>query len=373
MAKSIRVASFNAENLLHPGVYFAGRPDDAPYDEELFERKARWISSILDEGRVDLAGFQEVFSVEALKRAVQRSTWLKEARVYAPNIANGENLRRVAEDRIEASGPFVALATHLPVEDVVSISEFPSDVDTRIPLEHAGQAAGVANADIRRFERPVLKARVLLPNGRHATVLVAHLKSKRGKLLEGEDKNDPLVQALSRMRSLVVRAAEAVALRSIITKLLDGKDGEAGEAVILLGDLNDHLTSVTTQLIAGEEPSHRAPRPQKLRQWDTLLYSAHDLQQAQSYKDVAYTHIFNGRYELLDHVFVSQELVRAFPNRFGQVAQTRIFNDHLVDERWIVAEEPVLAGKEPRRPSARSDHGVPVTEIELLAPSQPAQ
>mgnify|MGYP000867889395 CR=1 FL=1 len=65
--KSYRIASFNVENLLHPGVYYTDRDDSAPYDAALFDQKVSWIGSILDEARADLVGFQEVFSYEAIK------------------------------------------------------------------------------------------------------------------------------------------------------------------------------------------------------------------------------------------------------------------------------------------------------------------
>ncbi len=76
MMKSFRVASFNVENLAHPGAFFAGRPTDAPYDEALDQDKIGWIGRVLDEGRVDLVGFQELFSFTAVKDAVARSSYL---------------------------------------------------------------------------------------------------------------------------------------------------------------------------------------------------------------------------------------------------------------------------------------------------------
>lgn len=55
MNQSFRVATFNAENLLHPGVRFAGRPD-APYGEKLYEEKIAWMRGILREGSADMVG-----------------------------------------------------------------------------------------------------------------------------------------------------------------------------------------------------------------------------------------------------------------------------------------------------------------------------
>lgn len=368
--KSYRIASFNVENLLHPGVYYTGRDDSAPYDAALFDQKVSWIGSILDEARADLVGFQEVFSYEAIKSAVAASRHLSGATIVAPDIEAGENIRPRAAGGMEASGPNLALASKFPVLSAEAIADFPSAVNLTIPLESDGVVQAEAKLNVHRFERPILKARVALPGGVNATVLVAHLKSKRPKLLEGENAADPVVQALGRIRSLIVRGMEAVALRAIVVGILDNVDGEVGEPLILFGDLNDDVNSVTTTTVSGEEPA-RFLRPEvKRRDWDIQLYSVHDLQEALSYRDVSYTHIYNGRHELLDHIFVSQEFVRGFPKRVATVANTRIFNDHLLDQRWVVeSDRPsiTIGGKRMWLPSLRSDHGVPVTEIEVAA------
>ena len=92
------------------------------------------------------------------------------------------------------------------------------------------------------------------------------------------------------------------------------------------------------------------------------MYSVHDIQGAQSYRDVSYTHIFDGRYELLDHIFVSQEFVRQYPDRIAEVRNTRIFNDHIFDERLSA---PGLQPATSKKAPLRNDHGIPVTEISM--------
>lgn len=91
--------------------------------------------------------------------------------------------------------------------------------------------------------------------------------------------------------------------------------------MILLGDLNGDLASVTTQIRRRGTAGIQLAAGQEAGAWDTLLYSAQDSQQERSYRDVAYNRIFIGRYELLDHGFVSQELARGYPRRIGQIAQ----------------------------------------------------
>jgi len=376
---SFRIASFNVENLNHPGAYFAGRKDSAPYDDTLYADKLGWIGRILDEGRVDIVGFQELFSHRSAKEAVAASRYMSQgggATLVAPTIEGGINERTRADGTKEVDGPNVGLATRFKVLSHESIVDFPASVDLRIPTGLHDDPGEIVKLPIKRFERPVLKVRLELPGGIPATVFVAHLKSKRGRLLEGEDRSVPVVEALGRTRSLIVRAAEAVALRTLVTRTMDDSvDGKRGEPVILLGDLNDDLSSVTTQVVAGEEPPRYWGKEVKQRLWDVQLYSVHDIQEERSYRDVSFSHIYNGRYELLDHLFVSQEFVRQFPERIGQVANTRIFNDHLVDSRLVALERgplPAAGAARLKPPGTRSDHGIPVTEIELVGPQAPA-
>ncbi|WP_459644333.1 endonuclease/exonuclease/phosphatase family protein [Kineococcus sp. NUM-3379] len=373
---SYRIATFNAENLLHPGVFFAGRGDAAPYPEELFADKARWIASVLDEGRVDLAGLQEVFSAEALRRTVAASGYLRGASVLAPGIDRGENITAREDGGEEATGPHVALVTRFPVLSCEAVRDFPGHVQVPVQLvDHRPRDGDAADGAVRRFQRPVLRARVVLPGDVPATVLVAHLKSKRPKYLSDEDPRDPVAQAAGRVRSLTLRAVEAMALRAMVVSLLDGPDGGRGEPVLLLGDLNDDLTAVSTQVVAGEEPPRYLSAQRRLAASDVQLYSVHDIQGLRSYRDVAYTHIHDGRYQLLDHIFVSQEFLAEFPGRVGEVVSTRVFNDHLHDERFSAPRERpgvVVDGETLWLPSARSDHGVPVTEVVVPEPAQPS-
>jgi endonuclease/exonuclease/phosphatase family metal-dependent hydrolase len=348
MAKTFHIATFNAENLLHPGVYFAGR-DDKPYPEDVYDEKVAWITRTLREGQVDLVGFQELFSEEALKAVTQNG----EYNTFAPDIEGGKNItKNPTTGKLEAKGPFVGLATKFKIVSAKTISEFPASARA-LEIQPDEGGGNLVKVPVTRFQRPVIQAEIELKPGVTATVFVAHLKSKRPQFLESEKgkEKDPLVIARGNARSLILRAAESVALRTLIVEATQGNKNP----VILFGDLNDDLGAVTTQVIAGDEPYRFAPPDEQNAQRDRLLYSVHDIEEAESYRDVSYSHIFNGRYELLDHIFVSQELSPRNRDRIATVRHTRIFNDHLLDERRV--ENPG------RGPSPRSDHGIPVTEI----------
>ncbi|MBL8741603.1 MAG: endonuclease/exonuclease/phosphatase family protein [Myxococcales bacterium] len=349
MPKSFRVASFNALNLLESGVFFAGRKDEDAYPEAIYEAKVEWIVRTLKDAQADLVGFQELFSERAFREVTTKAGL---SHTFIPDLVGGKNMQPRANGGIEARGPFVGLASRFPILEADRIREFPEGTANLAiqPLE----GGPTVDLPFDRFQRPVIRAKVQLRDDVSATVFVAHLKSKRIQILSEEvgREREPMVVAAGSARALMIRAAEAVALRKLI---IDATQGTT-TPVILFGDLNDDLSSVTTQIIGGEEPFRFAKPAEQQAVVDRLLYSVHDIEENESYRDVSYSHIFNGRYELLDHIFVSRELYHRHEGHIAAVRITRIFNDHLFDERRVVNPG--------RGPSPRSDHGIPVTEIE---------
>jgi endonuclease/exonuclease/phosphatase family metal-dependent hydrolase len=273
-----------------------------------------------------VVGFQEVFHEGALRDAVEKSSYLRGAEILL-----GEQ---------NGSAPRVALATTYPVVDVKSYMLFPET------LHIEGLEVPVSD-----FSRPVLEVTVKVLNKLEITFFVVHLKSKRPMIEEGADGKDPMERARGQARSLIRRAAESVALRSILMQKLAKRD----HPVVVLGDVNDSGGAVTTRIISGEVPHRRFPREVREKLWDILLYHAQDIQARRSYNDYYFSHIHNGHYEGLDHIMVSQELVADNPAHIGRIGLVRTFNDHLVD--GTLSEEDV--------PLWQSDHGQVVASIEL--------
>lgn len=350
-----RLANCNAANFNFPGVRYAGRPgaDGEPIGADVYNRKVEWLSRLFDTARPDLIGFQELFHKDAIAAVVSSSKYLQSATIYAPNL--NDNVQNG-----EARGPFCGLVTRFPAVEQEFISKFPNDVLGKLKVQRGDSNADTITVAVEQFQRPVLRVRVQLREGTTATVFVAHLKSKREQFLAGEDQDDPVVQALGSARSLILRAAEAAALRSLVVSAATAST----EPVIVLGDLNDDLTSVTTQIIGGDDPFFLKGEKKKAA-FDRLLYSVHDIQEQRSHRQVNYSHIYNSRYELLDHIFVSQEFVSQNPDYIAAVRNTRVYNDHLFDSR-------ITADRDERTIST-SDHGVPVTEIEWRPAVGPAQ
>ncbi len=323
-----RVASFNLLNLVLPEVTYYQR---LVYSRADYRRKIDWVAHQLRELDADVVGFQEVFHLEALLEAVGASKSYGEGGVLAPS-ANGEF-------------PAVGLATRLPLLSWESIADFPPE--GCLDLEGSP-------IPITRFSRPVLRATVELPNGVASDVFVCHLKSKRPMVPDDRDPHDPRERALGKARSLILRAAESAALRTLVLASLKGSD----HPVIVLGDVNDGETAVTTELLAGTPPWRSLPPDVKSRIWDVLLYPAREALPRLDPRDVFFTHIHNGRHDTLDQILVSQEFVRQHPRHIGAVETVRVLNDHLVDRTF--SDEPA--------PVWRSDHGQVVVTFKLRPP-----
>lgn len=307
---TLTVASCNLLNLAQPGHAFY--PNQEPYDADEQARKLDWLGAQFARLNADVIGCQEVWDERALAGAVARSG-LRYTTVRAPGAEQGTE-----------GTPRVGLVTRLALESLESIQEFrPAD---RVQVPEIG--------DHTRFERPVLKAALRMRHGALLHVLVAHLKSKRPKYLLDEagqpleDRDDPRVTARATLRSLVMRAAEAAALRSLVVDLIH----RSREPLLLLGDMNDGPQSVTSQMIAATSAVayDRAAR-------DVALFHAYDVQTGPSLRrDMAYSHVHQGWPEILDQIWVSEEFVAGSKFALGDVLRVDYFNDHLHDgrERW---------------------------------------
>lgn len=320
----LKIGTFNLFNLVLPNETYYGKK---VYNQEDFDKKKAWILTQFDKLDADIIGFQEVFHEEALRQVMLEHPKYKDA-----HLLMGER---------KGGSPAVALISRYPILSHAFFTEFPEQLSIeglKVPFS--------------QFSRPILKAKIEVKKGVAIEVFVGHLKSKRPLIPHDvKDRHDPLEISKGQARSLLLRAVEANALRTILLQSLKNRD----TPVIVLGDLNDTHTSVTTQIISGQAPPKYWQTRHKEKIWDILLYHAKDIQARQSSSDVYYTHIHNGHYESLDHIMVSQELVKENPNRIGRIIFVRTFNDHIVDE--TLSEDDISCWQ--------SDHAQVVVTIEL--------
>ncbi len=307
---TLQVATGNLLNLAVPGHVYYDNQD--AYDHNEAQRKSQWLGAQMARLNADVMGVQEVWDELALRAAVHDSG-LRYTTVAAPGAETG------------ASGtPRVGLVSRLPL----------LALESHIHFEAADHVAVPEIGLQTRFERPVLRAQLQTKHGQTLQVLVVHLKSKRPKFLQNaqgeviENRDDPAVVARATLRSLLMRAAEACALRRLVVSVTQ----RTHEPLLLLGDMNDSPHSVTCQMMAANQSISydKATR-------DTALFHAWDVQTDPALKrDVAYSHVHQGWPELLDQIWVSEEFVATSQRAIGDVRRVDVFNDHLQEsrERW---------------------------------------
>ena len=326
---TLMVAGCNILNLALPGRSFYANQE--PYSADDYSRKLDWLGGMLARLNADIVGLQEVWDEAALKAAVARSG-LHYAHVLAPGAEAGA-----------AGTPRVALATRLALESIRSVTDFSPGQAVQVP-EIGAQT---------RFERPVLRAVLRMKHGQALHVLVVHLKSKRPKFLQDaaghttEDTHDPAVVARATLRSLVMRAGEAAALRGLVI----GITQHTRDPLLLMGDMNDGPHSVTSQMIAATQAVAYDRQPR-----DVALFHAYDVQTEPALRrDMGWSHLHQGWPEILDQIWVSEEFVGSSKFAIGDVRRVEYFNDHLHESRecW------------------RSDHGFVRALLRLRMGTQP--
>ena len=327
MPQTIRLATFNVFNLAPPGAKLYDNLQPLTADE--YAAKVDWTARQLDLLDADVIGFQEVFAQAVLDDVLSRTRNYRGAQHAGFDSAPDPGAPRLT--------PGVALVSRLPLAGpAVEYPAFPAGV--ALP-------PGCGEADC--FARPVLHARVILPDQAIADVLVVHLKSRRPDYRNGDSGADPLAFAMANLRSLIRRGTEAVALRVLLSTLWR----DARRPRIVLGDFNDVADSVTTSIVLGAAASCLPGE-----QWTDRLFDSNQIQSRQDQLRYAgYSNIHEGHTLTIDHILLSEEFNPASPRAIGEVLDVIYLNDHLLQER----------------PEA-SDHGQVVARVRLYGAPDPA-
>lgn len=332
----VTFGTFNTLNLQDPNTRV--HRSEKYYSSIQYTRKIEWISGMLNRLQADVVGFQEVWSKEALIEAVESSERFTEDDIVAPTD-NGNDSS-------------VALLSSFKTGTPIWHRDFPDDFD--LTSKDGGQSGPKVSVNFSRFSRPVLQVMVKVPISSNRTkevqIFVAHLKSKlpsqlsdasRQKLWDtyGNGHTDSGALKLSKLGNKIAsgmgsalatvqRVTEAAALRYIIAREMDGND----RPVVVLGDLNDSSSSVSTSIITGNPSYKTILKTRQGRSNDTELFSAEWMQQYRSLSDVYYTHIFKSRRESLDHILVSEQFYDHSKKRVWTFEELRVFNDYLLDD-----------------------------------------
>ncbi len=285
------IGTFNLRNLALPHVSIY---KDLCYTEQEYRSKVSWSAEQLKRMNADVIAFQECFNEEALQELKELSGY-QEAPHLFPQDEEGE--------------PCVALLSRLPIKSFQAITTLPENCSTE---------------EFQHFRRPLLHTELHLSSNQSVHVLAVHLKSKQPLLTETADPFDPLSITQGLARSLHLRSIEAMAIRQLVLNILP-------EPVIVIGDLNDVSQSVTTQMICGPTPPYGASKEQRAQFLTHRLHSASDELIRRSLRNATYTHIYDGIYEKIDHILVSDHFSPNNKQALGKTLYVQSYNDHLID------------------------------------------
>ena len=297
MQQEIRFATFNVCNRAPAGEKLYDNLE--PLSPAQYEAKAEWTARQIDLLDADVIGFQEIFSIAALRDVLSRTRHYREA------VQAGYD----APDGPERLLPTVALVSRLPLAGTgVAWTSFPAGVSVS------------ADDNTCRFARAPLHVQVILPGGQLTDVVVVHLKSRRPDYRHG-DGSDAAAYALANLRSLQRRGAEAVALRVLASEL-----GHSSRPRIVLGDFNDIANAVTTAIVMGAGAPCEPGMEMRER-----LYDANAIQLRQdALRHAGYTNIHDSAYMTIDHILVSEHFHAASPRAIGVLQEVTYLNDHLL-------------------------------------------
>ena len=333
---NLKIASFNLYNLQVPGEKWRRKE----YSQKEYNAKIDWTASILQKMNADVIGFQELWSKQSLIDAFTTA-----------ELINDYELCFIKDKWYDIA---VAAAVRKPwkVSGTEIIKKFPSNfvLKKRKYRRNQDQDREDDEMDIKidKFSRSLLQLTIKHEDIKKLQfkVFACHLKSKLPTNLDSEEEGKPKIklhkEALGSAMSTIRRTAEAAALRIVITELTKNTD----TPVVVIGDLNDTPLSNTLSIIT-EKPAFRLYEASGSGSASDIgLYSASQLQQYRSIRDVYFTHEFKGVREILDHVLVSEQFYDHSRNKLWTFKEMKIWNDHIEDGD-----------------SATSDHGVVCVEF----------
>ena len=333
MPDLLKTATFNLYNLQLPGKkMYSGKP----YTKAQYAAKVEWSARMIQQLDADIIGFQELWDKQCLEDVFK-----------AAGLIGDYTLR--AEDA-NPGGIDNAIAVRKPhkITSAKWIADFPAETVLKKDKGGPGAPDYEMSVSIDKFSRPILRANVKWEHKPGETVklivVVVHLKSKIPIRLDKDQADDPKIRrhrtALGQALSNIRRTAEAAALRVILTNLMKGND----DPVIVAGDVNDDVNTVTTAIITGQ-PKFRLFADSRVgKKSDAGLYGVSTMQAYRSLKDVGFTHIFDGKREILDHILVSEQFYDYSDRRIWSFNNARCYNDFLDDDKKHTGDHaPVCA------------------------------
>ncbi|BBU60886.1 endonuclease [Methylosinus sp. C49] len=303
MAGHFRLATFNIENL-----------DWSPSAQDEFDRRLAVLRPQLAAIDADILCLQEVDAQRETAHAPRRF-------IALDRLVEGgayENFFRATTSRPGGDAPAdihnLALLSRWPIverrqlyHDIIAPWRWtpPAETSARQPIDIL-------------FERPILYARVMLPDGASLHVLNLHLRAPRAVPLPGEaDRKSSRAFAEGQWLAAQKREAQALEARLFVDRIFDV---ETAPLIAVCGDLNCDAYDAPARILWGAEEAAVGPR--------SLAPLALRIAERERF-----TVIHAGRKTLIDQILASPALA-------SRCEEVVISNDGLADE--ATAQDPIL-------------------------------
>ncbi|QYK02034.1 endonuclease/exonuclease/phosphatase family protein [Shewanella psychrotolerans] len=318
----LKIATINLFNFL--------APPNAYYDfiniysHEQWQKKCDWLIQYLAIHQPDVVGFQEVFSIDALRNLALSAGYPYFAVVDQPEVSDGFIYR----------SPVVALASKYEIVDVA-----PCEPDSKL-------AALMGLSDTFQFSRVPLRATVALPFIGSCDCYIVHFKSKRGQFdveqgleLLGEHITEMqpsfAIEAAAKWSAAIVRGSEASLLRYAIAK----RRAETQNAVVLMGDFNDSLNDGVLMGLTSKDT-------RLLTCFSVKEFQQYRLQDAyQLFEDSHYcptaiarpaTHYHQNQGAVIDYILLSSEFDPHNDQCLAEVEHYHTYERHLINPEYAL-------------------------------------
>src|SRR5688572_2914382 len=275
------VLTWNVENLFRP------KQTSTPEEQQHYQDKLALLAEVINIHNPDVVALQEVGGLEPLLDLQIACGYLHR------DISNFPDKRHIR----------VAFLSNLPIVAREDIVDFPvGPASTIVDLTAAG------TEPVTRMSRGALRIRVQ-HQGITIDIITAHLKSKLlsfprigGSSFQPRNEDE---RAQVAGIAILKRSAEAVTLRDRINDFLEGN---VNNPLILCGDFNDVPAAQTSLILCGPPGSEIGTRGFNMEDQgdDQRLFN---LTNAIPDPDRRYSRIHNGRGEMLDQIYASEELL----------------------------------------------------------------
>jgi predicted extracellular nuclease len=289
-----KVMTWNVENLFLPS------KQSGPKTEAAYQEKLKSLSDVILAIDPDVLGVQEIGDAEAFDAL---NSLLK-------NRYPHSYVSRSLDSRIR-----VGFLAKLKIEEQEEIADLPiggiSKIIGYLPENDRQEISQLSRAAVRILVKPQPDLSVHIINAHFKSKLLTFTSLTGQSQFQTQDENE---RARVAGLALLRRTAEAVAVRVKVNELLKQN---YKQALIVLGDLNDTPSAATTQILQGPTGSEigTAGFNHPDRGDDLRLFNLAPLIDEKR----RYSRMYQGNPELIDHIFVSEELLPGSPRKLPVV------------------------------------------------------